>query len=114
MDKTPRKIAIEAWRECGNDFERKMEHVSASVIAHARPWIERAARAAAFESAAQECDGSTKAGMYIAADIRALADLPASHVCVPVDLLDALSSEEGAEQKDISAARSIVEASRNK
>jgi hypothetical protein len=48
MDKTPRQVAIEAWRECGNDFERKMEHVASAVIAHATPSIEAEARAVAI------------------------------------------------------------------
>lgn len=53
MDKTPGQVAIKAWRECGNDFERKMEHVAAAVIAHARPQIEREAQAneASFKEA---------------------------------------------------------------
>jgi len=43
MDKTPGQVAIEAWHECGNGFERKMEHVAKAVIDHVRPQIEREA-----------------------------------------------------------------------
>ena len=43
MDKTPGQVAIDAWHECGNGFERKMVHVADAVIAHARQQIEREA-----------------------------------------------------------------------
>jgi len=55
MDKTPGQVAIEAWHECGNGFERKMEHVAKAVIDHVRPQIEREAKYAERERCARVC-----------------------------------------------------------
>lgn len=44
--------------------------------------------------------------------MRALAALPSGYVVVPVDLLDILCSEEGAELRDLNVARDILEKSR--
>ncbi len=82
---------------------------------------EAVARAAAIEEAATVCKQYGDGARYVyqreeftacEARIRDIATTPAGYVCVRVDLLDALSSEEGAEQKDINEARRIIEAAR--
>jgi hypothetical protein len=82
MDKTPGQVARQTWRESERQTDC-FDQVAAAVIAHVIPQIEAKARAAAIEDAAKECDGSSKAGMYIAADIRALASAPPGYVCLP-------------------------------
>ncbi len=124
MDKTPGQVAAETflnvdieWKRGGTHAEM-WERTAAAVIAHVRPKIEAEARAAAVEQfMTAVCNNSTlpmSVCMAVSNAVKDLSDLPLTHVCVPVDLLDTLSSEEGAEQKDINEARRIVEAARPK
>ena len=113
--------AVWKWRDRANEASSKVNDIQDELLATNKRVD--GARAVAIEDAKKELlEAIASAPMHfqrVLADavlrVSALATVPAGHVVVPVDLLlDALSSEEGAEQHGLNVARAILEKARTK